>query len=72
VQAKRNMQAQNNAKQSNMQVYNVYGLGFGDDESQWELCSTHATREGADAARAVILAEDPELEVCVQAQQVQQ
>ena len=55
-----------------MQVYNVYGLGFGDDESQWELCSTHATREGADAARAVILAEDPELEVCVQAQQVQQ
>lgn len=60
------------AKQNNMQVYNVYGLGFGDDESQWELCSTHATREGADAACAAILASDSEQLVRVEAQQVQQ
>ena len=38
-------------------VYQVMGLGFGDDESAWELCSTHETRAGADEAREVILAD---------------
>jgi hypothetical protein len=57
-----------------MQVYNVFGLGFGDDEAAWELCSTHATRESAEAARTAILADCgvPETDVQVQAQQVQQ
>ena len=37
------------------QVYNVWGLGFGDDEDAWELCSTHKTPEGASEARKKIL-----------------
>ena len=53
-------------------VYTVWGLGFGDDESVWELCSVHATQAGANAARAAILADDSELQVRVQAEQVQQ
>ena len=53
-----------------MQVYTVWGLGFGDDEDQWELCSTHATQAGAEAAKQNILAEDSELQVEVQVQLV--
>ena len=30
-------------------VYVVQGLGFGDDENVWELCSVHATQAAADA-----------------------
>ncbi len=36
-------------------VYTVWGLGFGDDENQWELCGTHATQELAQAQREQIL-----------------
>jgi hypothetical protein len=43
-------------------VYQVMGLGFGDDEDAWELCSTHETRAGADEAREVILADGCEVE----------
>lgn len=68
------LQQRSATQQSNMQVYNVFALGFGDDEAAWELCSTHATRESADAARAVILADCdvPEADVVVRPQQVQQ
>lgn len=39
-------------------VYAVYGLGFGDDENQWELCEPlHETRESAEAMRAAIIAD---------------
>lgn len=36
-------------------VYIVWGLGFGDDEDRWELCSVHATAEGAAAERQRLL-----------------
>jgi hypothetical protein len=55
-----------------MQVYTVWGLGFGDDEDHWELCSTHATQAGAEAAKQSILDEDAALEVEVQVQEVLQ
>lgn len=56
-----------------MYVYNVFGRGFGDDEDAWELSSTHATREAAEAARQEILDELPGLDpdgVIVEEQEV--
>jgi len=38
-----------------MKVYQVWGLGFGDDEDAWVLCSQFDTQEKADAERAAIL-----------------
>jgi transketolase N-terminal domain/subunit len=57
-------------KANNMQVYIVYGLGFGDDESVWEVCTVHSTQASADDAKAAILADDNELQVRVQAHDV--
>jgi len=36
-------------------VYTVWGLGLGDDEDVWELCTVHASRAGAEAAREALL-----------------
>jgi hypothetical protein len=46
-------------------VYIVEGLGFGDDENEWECCSVHSTRLGAEAKCASILADDSDLDVRV-------
>lgn len=51
-------------------VYIVYGLGFGDDEDQWEMCGMHSTQALADAQKAEILAEFPELDVKVECEEV--
>jgi hypothetical protein len=48
-----------------MQVYTVWGLGFGDDEAVWELCSIHRTQKGADDAKQAILDECEGAEVDV-------
>lgn len=53
-----------------MQVFNVWGLGFGDDENAWELCSTHKTQKAADDAKQAILADCDELQVEVHPEEV--
>ena len=38
-----------------MKVHILFGLGFGDDESAWEVLSVHKTNEGAEAAKKKVL-----------------
>lgn len=45
-------------------VYNLFGLGLGDDEDAFEHMSTHRTMEGAIAARDAHI-EDPDMEMTV-------
>ena len=43
-------------------VYCVFGLGFGDIENAWELCSVHATRQSAENAMKSMKDEGEEME----------
>ena len=47
-------------------VYCVFGLGLGNNEDAWELCSVHGTRAGAEAAMAETLNDIPELELYIE------
>ena len=42
-------------KGDSMQVYIVQGLGFGDNENEWDMCNVYATQVAADAAATEIL-----------------